>query len=76
MLRNETLKDSDKKRVGYFSFHNNKWLFVNEGLGTLKDKTEDKNIPIGSSIELTNGKQILFSTEDGGRVAVISIANN
>lgn len=76
IIRNETLKESDKKRVGYFSFYNNKWVFVNEGLSTLKDKIEDKNIPIGSSIELTNGKQILFSTEDGGRVGVISIANN
>jgi serine/threonine protein kinase len=75
IIRNETLKESDKKRVGYFSFYNNKWVFVNEGLSTLKDKTEDKNIPIGSSIELTNGKQILFSTVDGGRVGVISIAN-
>lgn len=75
IIRNETLKDSDKIRMGYFSFHNNKWLFINEGLNTLKDKTEDKNIPKGSTIELTNGKQILFSTEDGGRVAVISIAN-
>ncbi|MBP6235954.1 MAG: hypothetical protein KA270_08485 [Saprospiraceae bacterium] len=75
IIRNETLKDSDKIRVGYFSFHNNKWLFVNEGLKSLKDKTDDKIIPIGSSVELSNSRQLLFSAETGGRVAVISIAN-
>lgn len=75
IIRNETLKESDKKRVGYFSFYNNKWMFVNEGLSSLYDKTDNINIPIGSSIELTIGRKVLFSTEDGARVAVISIAN-
>jgi len=27
-------------------------------------------------VEITNGKKLLLSKDDGGRVAVISIANN
>ena len=46
------------------------------GFCKLKDVTEDKEIPIGSMVEITNGKKLLFSKEDGGRVAIITIANN
>lgn len=76
IIRNEKLVDKDKVSEGYFAFHNNKWVFVNQTLTSLKDVTEDKEIPIGSMVEITNGKKLLFSKEDGGRVAIITIANN
>jgi hypothetical protein len=72
----KNLIDKDKVSDGYFAFHNNKWVFVNQKLTSLKDVTEDKEIPIGSMVEITNGKKLLFSKEDGGRVAIITIANN
>lgn len=75
VIRNERLTDAEKISVGYFSFYNGKWVFVNQKLTSLSDKTEGKDIPIGSMVEITNGKQLLLSKEDGGRVAVISIAN-
>lgn len=75
LIRNENLKDSEKTRHGYFSFHNGKWMFVNENLTELKDVTENKNIPIGGFVEITNGKKISFSSQENGRLAVISIAN-
>lgn len=75
VIRNEKLTDADKVRVGYFSYYNNKWVFVNEKLTTLKDVSEDKMILPGGMVELTNGKKLLFSKEDGGRVAIVSIAN-
>lgn len=75
VIRNERLTDAEKVSVGYFSFYNGKWVFVNQKLSSLSDKTEGKDIPIGSMVEITNGKQLLLSKEDGGRVAVISIAN-
>ena len=62
-------------RVGYFSFHNNKWVFVNEKLISLKDVTEDKEIPIGSMVDVSDGKKLLLSKEEGGRVVVVKIAN-
>lgn len=76
VLRNEKLTDNQKVRVGYFSFFNNKWVFVNEKLPSLKDITEDKPIPTGTMVEITNGKKLLLSNEEGGRVVIVSIANN
>ena len=43
---------------------------------SLKDVTEDKEIPIGTMVELTDGKKLLLSKEEGGRVGVITITNN
>ncbi len=76
IIRNEKLTDKDKISDGYFAFHNNKWVFVNQKLTSMKDVTEDKEISIGSMVEITNGKKLLFSKEEGGRVAIITIANN
>jgi serine/threonine protein kinase len=76
IVRNEKLKKNEKARVGYFSLYNNKWVFVNEKLSSLRDVTEDKKVPIGSMVDLTNNKQLLLSKEEGGRVITISIANN
>jgi serine/threonine protein kinase len=75
VITNENLTDAEKKPVGYFSFYNNKWLFVNQTLTTLVDKSENKDVKIGEMLELTPGKQLILSKDDGGRVAVISIAN-
>lgn len=75
IVRNERLTDAQKARVGYFSFHNGKWVFVNEKLTSLKDVSEDKEVAIGSMVEISDGKKILLSKEDGGRVIIVSIAN-
>ncbi len=44
---NERLSAEQKKPVGYFVFHENKWKFINQKLTDLEDKTEGKRIPIG-----------------------------
>ena len=75
IIRSEKLTSEEKKPVGYFTFHNNKWVLVNQTLTSLVDKTENKDIPIGTMVELTNGKQLLLSKEEGGRVVVITLAN-
>ena len=75
IVRNERLADQHKSPLGYFSFHNGKWIFVNQNLPTLYDKTQDAEVPVGGMVELTNGKQLVLSKDDGGRVAVISLAN-
>ena len=76
VVRNEKLSIAKTKRVGYFSYHQNKWYLVNEDLTTLKDIKENKQIAIGGLVELKNGKQLLLSTEEGGKVVHISLANN
>ncbi len=75
ITRNEKLSAAQKVPVGYFTFHNNKWVFVNQKLTSLKDLTEDKEIAIGEMLEITDNKKILLSKEEGGRVILITLAN-
>lgn len=75
IARNEKLTDEQKVPVGYFTFHNNKWVLVNQKLTSLVDKTDNVDIPIGAMVELTHGKQLLLSKEEGGRVVLITLAN-
>jgi hypothetical protein len=75
IITNENLTAPQKVPVGYFSYYNNKWLFVNQTLTSLVDKSENKEIKIGEMVELITGKQLILSKDEGGRVAVISIAN-
>ena len=73
---NEKLNDEQKKPMGYFVFHKNSWLLVNQRLPDLEDKTANKKIPIGQSVALTDGKQVLLSKEDGGRLVVVQLVKN
>ncbi len=70
---NERLSEEQKKPVGYFSFHQGKWIFVNQRLTGLKDLTAKKDIPIGKAIELTDNQQILLSPEEGGRLVQVQM---
>ena len=73
---NEKLSAEQKKPVGYFVFHNNKWLLINQRLNDLEDKTAGKKIPVGQPVELTDGKQILLSKEEGGRLIIVQLVKN
>ena len=76
IVRNEKITTEQKVPVGYFTFYNNKWVLVNQKLTSLKDLTENINIPIGGMLDLTDGKKILLSDEEGGRIVIITMANN
>lgn len=73
---NERLTDEQKRPVGDFHFHNNKWILINRRMQDLMDVQTKQNIPIGSSIELTEGKQILLSKELGGRLINVKLISN
>ena len=70
----ERLTADQKKPVGYFKIHGNKWVFVNQALPDMKELIEGKpaadgiSIPINSMVELTDGKKLLLSPADGGRL--------
>ena len=70
---NEKLTDDQKKPVGYFSFHNGKWIFVNQRLSGMKDLAANKAIPINSAFELADGQQLLLSPEEGGRLVQVQM---
>ncbi len=73
--RNEHLTEAQKQPAGYFKLHERRWVLVNQGLPDLRDLTAERDIPIGGLVELTAGKKLLLSREEGGRVAVVSLAN-
>lgn len=75
VIRNESLTKEDKKPVGYFTFYQNKWMLVNQGLSSMKDLSENKEIPINSMVEIKDGKKIILSDEEGGRLMYITLTN-
>ena len=74
---NERIKDEDKKPVGYFVFHQGKWVFVNQTLTDMKDVTGDEpeEVKVGSMIELKNDQKLLLSAENGGRLLHVQMVN-
>lgn len=72
---NEKIAAEQKKPVGYFVFHNNQWLFVNQTLPGLKDLAANKPVPPGSPVVLADGMQLLLSPEEGGRLAQIQMVD-
>lgn len=62
--------------VGDFYLSNGRWYLRNLALDNLYDKDLNIKIEIGNSVELSNGKKILLSVEDGGRLVVVQLTNN
>lgn len=73
---NEKTTPEQKIPVGDFHFHNGKWILVNRKISSLYDKDTDKKIEIGHAVELTEGKKILLSKEEGGRLIIVQLVNN
>jgi serine/threonine protein kinase len=76
IVPNERLTDEQKKRVGYFVFYNDIWYLVNEGMPELTDVASKSLIPIGGKVALEDGKQLLMSKQDGGRLIVVQMVHN
>lgn len=73
---NEKLQQQDKRRVGYFLSHQGQWLLVNEGLQDLAVVGDGaRPVPIGTSVELVDGLQLLFERAEGGRLAVVQVVS-
>lgn len=75
IVRNERLTTEQKTPVGYFTFYKGRWVLVNQKLDSLKDVTENKEIPVNSLVDITEGKKLLLSDQEGGRVIMVSMAN-
>lgn len=75
VVRNEKTAPQDKIPQGYFTFYDGRWVLVNQKLDALKDLTEGKEVPTGTMVELTQGKKLLLSGKEGGRLALVTITN-
>lgn len=73
---NEKLLPAQKKPVADFHFINNKWILINRTLTSIVDKDNDTPIEIGKSVDITDGKKILLSKEEGGRLIIVQLVNN
>ena len=73
---NEKLSAEDRKPVGDFHFLNGKWILINRHLPNMLDASEHKKIELGGYVELTDGKQILLDSEEGGRLIVVQLVSN
>ena len=70
---NEHLTADQKKRTGYFQFHQGNWYLVNEAMPQMKNLTTNMPVSIGESVKLTEGLQLLLSPEDGGRLIQVQL---
>lgn len=73
VIPNEKLSAEQKRRVGYFIFHGNEWLLVNEGLPDLYDVTNKTHIPVGDGVTMTDGMQLLTSRKQDGRLFIVQM---
>jgi serine/threonine protein kinase len=73
---NERLTNDQKLPVGDFHYHNDQWILINRRLPELMDIRTKQLIPIGTSVVLSEGKQLLLSKEPGGRLINVKIVNN
>jgi serine/threonine protein kinase len=70
----EKLTEEQKKPVAYFQFHDGHWYLVNQTLQTMKDITDNKKtVAPGATVQLTNGRQLLLSEEEGGRLIQVQL---
>ena len=72
---NEKLAAEQRKRVGYFVFHNAAWSLVNEAMPELRDVSKQVDVPIGGAVVLQDGMQLLTSRQQDGRLMVVQMAN-
>jgi serine/threonine protein kinase len=72
---NERLTDAQKRRVGYFQLHQNRWLLVNESLPDLFNESGRVPVLIGQSVELKEGLQLRLSKGEGGRLVHVQMVD-
>jgi hypothetical protein len=70
---NEKLTPEQRKPVGFFSFRNGRWLFVNQTLDALKDLETGEHIPREKFVVLKDTQRLQLSDGEGGKLARVQI---
>lgn len=75
---NERTRPEDRKPVGDFHFFNNRWILINRRLPDMWDVTgtSRRQVKTGEYVELTEGRKILLSGGNGGRLIVVQLIDN
>jgi hypothetical protein len=66
---------ADKTQMGYFIYHNHKWLLVNTNCDSMY-VVGDRFVPKGQTVELEVGKQIRLSTAPNGRLVQVQLVQS
>lgn len=74
VVPNERLEPHQTRPVGYFAHHQGRWVLVNQALPGMRDLSTDEPVPPRGLVELTEGRRILLSGEDGGRLIEVKLA--
>ena len=74
LMKEPGLRTKSLSEISTFSI--GEWILINRRLTSMKDITGKKEIKIGDYVSLTDGRQILLSGEDGGRLVVVQLVNN
>ena len=73
---NERLDPALRDRVAYLRWHEGAWRLVNAGLPDMVEVETGRAVGVGEMTTLAEGRQILLSREDGGRLVQVQIAND
>lgn len=76
---NEKLTAEQRRRVGYFLLHRDRWWLVNERMAQVTDFINGSRgtpIPMGGKVELLEDARILLAKERGGRLCHVQIVSN
>ncbi len=76
---NEKTSEEDKKPAGDFHFFNDQWILINRRLNNMYEILDDGSkikINIGKFVPLTEGRKILLSDKNGGRLVIVQLVDN
>ncbi len=71
---NERLAPEHRARVGYVQYHGGHWHLTNSALPDMTEVATGRVVPVGESVVLSDGQQILLSRADGGRLVHVQLA--
>ncbi|MCF0254181.1 MAG: kinase [Duodenibacillus sp.] len=78
VVPNERLKPGEDEPVADFWLHGGKWYLINRGMSDLCEILPGKarrRVPEGTKVELRDGQMLVLSSQPGGRLAYVSLAN-
>ncbi len=72
---NEKLTEAQKKRVGYLSKKDDEWYLHNEGIEKLFDMTNQRAVPVGEAVRLSDSLRLSLYDDSRSYIAQVRVMN-
>lgn len=72
---NEKITEEQKKRIGYFEKKDDEWLLHNEGIENLYDMTNQRSIPCGETVRISESMRLSLFDKQHSYIAQVSLLN-